>query len=119
MKREKLKQWLEPVDPLRAHEKANEKRMDLTGLWFIRGKFQEWKKGSNGSPRVLWLGGKSGSGKTILHSAAVEEVRSLHAADPAIGLAFYYCSFGDQKSQEPASILGSVLYQLSVQKPET
>ncbi|WKT49340.1 hypothetical protein QSH57_014270 [Fusarium oxysporum f. sp. vasinfectum] len=118
-KREKIREWIQPFSPKQLHAKAIKKRMESTGSWFLDGDFKAWRDGGAGSPRILWLRGKSGSGKTTtLHAAAVEQLKSYQQEDPKIGQAYFYCSFDDRESQQPLNVLGSILHQLSEQHPE-
>lgn len=83
-----LKEWLQPVDPTATQDKVMEKRLSTTGSWFIKC-FDQWQSLPSPSARVLWLHGKSGSGKTSLLSAIVDRTRSIREADPRIGLAYH------------------------------
>ena len=113
---DKIARWIAPVDPGPTHRKACKVHQEGTGTWFLRGQFALWK---NGPPKtVLCLSGKSGAGKTVVTSSAVEDIKSLSARDETIGLAFFYCAFNDAASQEPANILGSLLADLSRSKPD-
>lgn len=113
---EKIANWIAPVDPSTTHRKACNAHQEGTGTWFLHGEFESWK---NGPPRtVLCLSGKSGAGKTVMTSSAVEEIRSLVSKDEKIGFAYFYCSFNDAASQEPINILGSLLATLSLSEPK-
>ncbi|KAF5663489.1 ZDHHC-type palmitoyltransferase 6 [Fusarium circinatum] len=118
-KREKIREWIQLFNPKHLQAKAIKKRMKGTGSWFLDGDFKVWMDGGEGSPRILWLRGKSGSGKTTLHAAAIEQLKSHQQENPRTGFALFYCSFDDRESQQPLNILGSILYQLSEQYPET
>ena len=115
LEREKVREWLQPVSPLRIHDSSLSKRMAQTGKWFLQGQLQAWRDGLQDSPRIVWLRGKSGSGKTSMLSAAVEEMINVRGSDPEIGVAYFYCSFSDRDSQEPSSVLGSILFQVCEQ----
>ncbi|KAF5574265.1 ZDHHC-type palmitoyltransferase 6 [Fusarium pseudoanthophilum] len=117
-KREKIREWIQPINPKQLHAKAIRKMMTGTGSWLLDGDFKTWMDGGADSPRFLWLRGRSGSGKTTLHAAAVEKLKPVQQEDPKVGQAYFYCSFDDKESQQPLSILGSILYQLSEQHPE-
>ncbi|KAF5702752.1 ankyrin repeat-containing protein [Fusarium mundagurra] len=137
-RREKIREWIQPFSPNQLHAKAIKKRMKDTGSWFLDGDFKSWRDGGAGYPRILWLRGKcksttlpcteplflltytyvAGSGKTTLHAAAADQLKSYQQANSKIGSAFSYCSFDGRESQQPRNILGSILYQLSEQHPE-
>ncbi|EXK75970.1 hypothetical protein FOQG_19268 [Fusarium oxysporum f. sp. raphani 54005] len=117
-RREWIKEWIQPFSPKLLYAKAAEKRMESTGSWFLDGEFRVWKEGGESIPRVLWVRGKSGSGKTVLHATAVGQVGKHCQENPEVGFAFFYCSFNDRESQKPINILGSIAYQLSEQYPK-
>ncbi|KAJ9633814.1 hypothetical protein H2199_009227 [Coniosporium tulheliwenetii] len=114
---QRIRGWLQFVSSKRLHIEACKKRKAQTGLWFINRKFREWAEGQDKKAKVLWLSGRSGAGKTVLISTAVEEARALCKMNPKIGVAFFYCTYGDLHSQEPIGVLGSIAYQLSEQLP--
>ena len=51
-------------------------------------------------------------------SAAIEQVKSLNRGTPSVAVVYFYCSFDNIASQEPVSILGSFVAQLSDPFPE-
>ena len=112
---DKIARWIAPVNPEATHRKACKAHQKGTGTWFLHGEFALWK---NGPPKtVLCLSGKSGAGKTVMTSSAIEDIRSLVSQDETIGMTFFYCAFNDAASQEPVNILGSLLADLSRSKP--
>ena len=113
---DKIVEWLAPADPRPTHLKACEVHQTGTGLWFIHGYFKQWHEGPSNT--LLCLSGRSGSGKTVMMSSAVEQVNELASQDASIGLAYFYCAYNNAASQEPANILGSILVSLSRSKPE-
>ncbi|EAW10805.1 uncharacterized protein ACLA_052780 [Aspergillus clavatus NRRL 1] len=108
---EKVKEWISPVDVESAHRQARSVWQPETGSWFIRGSFKSWFASDNA--RLLFLEGKSGSGKTVLCSTTIEAIKDLIADRPSSRLAYYYCSFRSSTSQELVYLLGSLLVQLS------
>lgn len=107
---------LAPVDPTQAHREACNSRLPDTGLWLLRGhRFRTWYNGPQGS--AIWLCGKSGAGKTIIVSSAIEYTTSLAVQSSKIGVAYFYCTFNDAASQEPLNILGSIIAQLARKQP--
>jgi hypothetical protein len=109
-------QWLAPYDSAELHRKALEARQIGTGHWFLSQHFQQWVRGE--SPRILWLRGRPGVGKTSLTSAAIEELQSQKYPGPdQTVLASFYCSFTDQLSQDPKNVLGSLIAQICKARP--
>ncbi|KAE8442771.1 hypothetical protein EG329_002859 [Mollisiaceae sp. DMI_Dod_QoI] len=59
------------------HETAKKWRVEGTGEWiFRRPEYQSWDK--SGEPRVLWIEGKLGAGKTTLITSIVDSFASQH-----------------------------------------
>ncbi|BAE62433.1 unnamed protein product [Aspergillus oryzae RIB40] len=87
--RQKIREWICPFDVEVSHRKARSVCQAGTGSWFIDGPFQRWFRGQEES-RLLYLEGKSGSGKTVL------------------------CA-----SQKLIHVLGALLAQLSDRFPQT
>ena len=113
---ENIASWLGLVGPDAAHLKACNAHQKGTGNWFLHGDFKFWKDGRPNT--VLGLSGKSGAGKTVMMSSAIEELSKDVARDESIGLAYFYCAFNDVASQAPVNILGSLLASLSSKKPD-
>lgn len=110
-----IAKWLAPVDQSTIHSRAYNAHQPGTGTWFLEGQFQTWV---NGRPTVLSLTGPSGSGKSVMVSAAVERLKELLTKDSNIGLAYFYCAFNDAASQKLIIVLGSLLASLSAQRPD-
>ena len=64
-------------------------------------------------PRVLWLFGKPGSGKSVMASYLINV---LHEQE--LNRAFYFFRFGDQVKNNLTSFLLSLAWQLALQLPE-
>jgi Cdc6-like AAA superfamily ATPase len=77
------------------------------------GEFQHWLKTSNCR---LWLFGIPGAGKTVLASSVIEE--AMKQSDGENAVAFFYCDYKNQASQDPVNILGSIASHLARQNPE-
>ena len=109
--------WLAPVSSELGLSRAIEARQPGTGGWFLKhASFQKWHSGEDHS--IFWLNGKSGSGKTILLSSAVERIRELVSSTPSTAVAHFYCSYRNAKSCEPRNVFGSYIAQLCRVKPE-
>jgi hypothetical protein len=108
-----IRDWLKAPDaPIDFHS-AKSKRHVGTGLWFIKGpSFTAWL-GQPGS--FLLLSGFAGCGKTVLCSAAIEEVLSRQKSNSRIGVAYFYFTFSDESKQRASQMLRALVLQLSVQ----
>ncbi|PKX92396.1 uncharacterized protein P174DRAFT_512989 [Aspergillus novofumigatus IBT 16806] len=114
---EKIKTWICPVDFDSMHRKARSLCQAGTGAWFIHGPFQSWIA-REGKCRLLSLEGKSGSGKTVLCSTAIDAVNNSISKRPSSTVIYYYCSFHLSSSQELVYLLGALLVQLSGTCPD-
>lgn len=109
--REAVRKWLAPYDPYHFYEDAMQSFQEGTGSWFLDDVFQNWLE-SDGPP-VLWLRAGPGSGKTTLLSAAIKRAHDrAQLLSDSTALAFFYCSFTDQGSQDLHNLFGSFLAQL-------
>ncbi|KAF8490817.1 hypothetical protein F5888DRAFT_1637925 [Russula emetica] len=103
--REKLRRWLSPPNPSINHNAACSNQHDGTARWFMRGNtFDEWKK--NGS--LLWIRGNPGSGKSVLCSAIIKDIKQMRSAL----VAYYYFDFMDAAKRNIRGLLTSLLLQL-------
>jgi len=105
---EKLRTWLSPPDPSINHNTAHKTQHSGTATWLIEGDtFREWKK--NGS--LLWIRGNPGSGKSVLCSAIIEDVKKMRVTSSAL-IAYYYFDFKDASKRGLRGALTSILFQL-------
>ncbi|KAN0126398.1 hypothetical protein V8E52_000038, partial [Russula decolorans] len=108
-----LRRWLSPPDPSTNHKIACRAHHKGTATWFFeRRTYNEWK--STGSDSLLWIHGKPGSGKSILCSTIIEDVKSMCDASQA-SIAYFYFDFRDIKKQHWSDLVPSLLTQLSTQ----
>ncbi|GIC90547.1 uncharacterized protein Aud_006982 [Aspergillus udagawae] len=114
---QKIKTWICPVDFDSMHRKARSLCQPGTGAWFIHGPFKSWIA-TKSKCRLLYLEGKSGSGKTVLCSTAIEAVKDAIATRTSGQVIYYYCSFHLNSSQELVYLLGALLVQLSETCPD-
>ncbi|KAN0127634.1 hypothetical protein V8E53_014553 [Lactarius tabidus] len=109
--RESLRKWVPSPDPSTNHSVACGIQHDGSAQWFFRGRiFSEWK--STGS--LLWIYGKPGSGKSILCSAIIQDIRTLCKAGLG-SIAYFYFDFRDLEKQNRRNLLPSLLVQISAQ----
>ncbi|KAI0293761.1 caspase domain-containing protein [Russula brevipes] len=105
----KIKDWLNPPDYSINHHTAREKQHEGTTKWFIGdSRFTGWKaKGS-----LLWICGNPGSGKSVLCSAIIENVKQTQGDSSLI--AFHYFDHGDDTKHNLRGLLSSLVFQLAV-----
>ena len=68
-------------------------------------------------PRLLWLSGGPGIGKTMISSFLVEELARLAERSSQMTLAYYFCDDKDEKRRTATAILRGLLLQLLRQRP--
>ncbi|KAM6532709.1 hypothetical protein FALCPG4_005760 [Fusarium falciforme] len=101
------------ANPYSEFNTNRELRQGLTGLWLTQGsEFEEWytKPGSK-----IWCSGIPGAGKSVLAAAIIDECLQRNADNPRKALAYFFCTYRDEITQEPTSILSSLCSQLARQ----
>ena len=108
-RRKKALSQLTTIDFEANHADIASRRANLTGGWFLESaQFTSWRRHESSS--ILWCPGIPGSGKTILSSLVIDDLRVEIARDPGIGLAGNYCSYLD--IQSTMNLMGSIIRQL-------
>ena len=103
------------IDPGRSHDMSRKLRHPGTGMWLIEHPtFKDWLRSTNG---CLWLYGIPGAGKTVLASLAIDEV--LQTCTPNHAVAYFYCDYKDQATQEPHGIMGCLAQQIAKQDEQS
>ncbi|KAH9170748.1 hypothetical protein EDB89DRAFT_2243945 [Lactarius sanguifluus] len=106
--RKDLRRWVAPPDPSVNFNTASGAHHEGTAAWCTEGiTLADWK--ASGS--LLWIHGKPGSGKSILSSAIVRDIKSMSDAGSAF-LAYFYFDFKDTTKQDSRALLSSFLVQL-------
>ncbi|KAG4441669.1 hypothetical protein IFR05_002876 [Cadophora sp. M221] len=119
--RSALLDWLSSVDPSLNYNNARgkyEQGGHGTGDWLIQNNedFEKWKLATNS---LMWLNGKAGSGKSVLSSSVINHLKETHGDDPQTALAYFYFSFNDEKKQNTAGMLESIIKQICCYRPDT
>ncbi|KAI1027707.1 hypothetical protein LB504_011728, partial [Fusarium proliferatum] len=113
-----ISRWLNPSDPSVDHNKARQARHSGTGEWLLKSpQYLTWKSRNNS---FLWLSGNSGTGKTILSSTVVEDIRN--SSLPQLRnctVLYFYITFTDTQKQSIEAILRSLINQLYHSRPES
>lgn len=103
--------WLVTIDVSSQHDKARALYLKGTGQWILAyPTYVEWKEQKR---RILWLLGDPGSGKTVLLSNIVEDVKAScqRRQFEVCGWAYYYCDF-ERGHDELPHLLRWVISQL-------
>ncbi|KIJ33579.1 hypothetical protein M422DRAFT_264520 [Sphaerobolus stellatus SS14] len=107
--------WLKPPNPSDNHISISRLQYDGTKEWLIQGNlYKTWKMAS---PSSYWIDGKSGSGKSVLCSAIIDDIKDFCGSLSGVSamLAYFYCDFRDVQKQGLYGLVSSLLYQLSAQ----
>ncbi|KAM0426320.1 hypothetical protein ACHAPT_008360 [Fusarium lateritium] len=112
-KRENVLEFFTKVNPHSEFDTNRGLRHPLTGLWLTESsEFEEWYT-TPGSK--IWCSGIPGAGKSVLAAAIIDECLQRNATNPRTALAYFFCTYRDEKAQEPTSILASLCSQLARQ----
>jgi Cdc6-like AAA superfamily ATPase len=107
--------WLTSVDYGPQQTDFIKRKQDGTGQWLLDSKeFQMWLETDK---QTLFCPGIPGAGKTILTSIVVDELTTRFHKDNSIGIAYLYCNFQRQETQNIDNLLSSLLKQLSQCQP--
>lgn len=103
--------WLTPVDMSTQQKDLINRRHEGTGLWLLDSKvFNGW---IDRSKQILYCPGMPGAGKTVITAIVVDHLYNKFRNDPAVGIAYLYCSFRQQHEQKPTDLLLNLLKQLA------
>jgi hypothetical protein len=111
--------WLHPTDTASDLQKLRKDRTADTCGWLQKKEvFESWRSDTTSS--ILWVYGIPGSGKSILASYIVDQLKSKTdgAADPTPPVIFFFCSNRSESRRASTHILRSLVHQLTVQRPE-
>ncbi|KAN0129427.1 hypothetical protein V8E53_012759 [Lactarius tabidus] len=112
--RKDLRKWIAPPDPSVNFNTASETHHEGTAAWCTKGNtVVTWKE----SATLLWIHGKSGSGKSILSSVIIRDIKSMSDAG-SVFVAYFYFDFKDTEKQDSRALLSSLLVQLSTQSDQ-
>ncbi|GKT64046.1 ankyrin repeat protein [Colletotrichum tofieldiae] len=110
--RAKVLEYFLKYNPQQNYEMSRRLRHPRTGLWLTRlPQFQHWLSTPDS---CLWLKGIPGAGKTVLAGSIIEA--ALGQSTEMTPLAFFFCDYKNAKTHSPEIILGSLVYQLAIQK---
>lgn len=106
----------DPQDDLAATRSAKGDRVPSTCEWILtQDRYTAWSV--EDGPRLLWLSGGPGIGKTMISSFLVEELSRLAERSSQMMLAYYFCDDKDEKRKTATAVLRGLLLQLLRQRP--
>ncbi|KAJ5988304.1 hypothetical protein N7481_003514 [Penicillium waksmanii] len=109
----KILNWITPINYGPEQSDFLGRRQRGTGQWLLESiQFQTWKATKN---QTMFCPGMPGAGKTIISSIVIDHLDQEFQADPTIGIAYVYCNFKRQDSQNGKDLLASLLKQLAAQ----
>ncbi|KZL87691.1 ankyrin repeat protein [Colletotrichum incanum] len=112
--RARVLEYFLKYNPQQNYEMSRRLRHPSTGLWLTRlPEFQHWLYTPDSR---LWLKGIPGAGKTVLAGSIIEA--ALGQSTEMTPLAFFFCDYKNTNTHNPEVVLGSLVYQLAIQKEE-
>ncbi|KAK1702341.1 hypothetical protein BDP67DRAFT_422358 [Colletotrichum lupini] len=117
-KRKELLNWLCTVDPSVQYNAARSKHRSGTCEWLIQDN-EDFKTWETAPKSFLWLNGKAGSGKSILSSSVIKNLKEKSEENPQVALAYYFFSFGNLEQQKVTVMLSSLIGQFCARRPDT
>jgi ankyrin repeat domain-containing protein 50 len=105
--------WLSTTDSSANHNSARKLHEGDTGSWLIHSRaYSEWYDTGG---RFLWLYGIAGSGKTVLCSTLIEDVKRRTEADAKgdVAVGYFYFDFQDKTKQSTNNLVRTLIRQLS------
>ena len=106
----------DPQDDLAAIRSAKGDRVPGTCEWILTQDRYTAFLVEDG-PRLFWLSGGPGIGKTMISSFLVQELAHLAEQSLQMTLAYYFCDDKDDKRRTATAILRGLLLQLLRQRP--
>ena len=105
----RVKAWLNPTNASINYVNAAKLRHPNTGRWFLKSDRYLWLKSTSNAR--LWLCGIPGSGKTVLASTVIEDLKLDDG--PETSVIYFFFSFSDQSKQKLEDMLKSLIFQLA------
>lgn len=102
----KTTNWLSPLSFAEKQKDVYANAQSGTGQWFLQS--QQYKQWLLGKHEVLWCHGIAGSGKTVLASMVIENLRQVYKGSGEVGIACVYCEYKQKKIQTPENLLASI-----------
>ncbi|KAL7918478.1 hypothetical protein ACQKWADRAFT_316483 [Trichoderma austrokoningii] len=113
----RILEWLTPVDYGPRHRELLKRWQPETGLWLLdSAEYKTWLKTKK---RTLFCPGDVGTGKTVLTSAVINDVKMRFQNNSAVGIAYIYCNRRRQATQQVDELIASILKQLCQKLPSS
>ena len=107
--------WLQPSNSANDLRKLREARTADTGTWLLgKDEYNSWTESAQSS--ILWIYGIPGSGKSVLASYIIDNIRPKSANSEA-PLVYFFCSGRNENQRTSIHILRSLISQLQTQSP--
>ena len=88
-------------------------RAEASGDWLIRHHtFQAWLGSQH---RAFWICGSPGSGKTVLSTVVIDDLRHRIDHRPKHACAFFFCDKSDENNQSTIHVLATIIAQILAQ----
>jgi Cdc6-like AAA superfamily ATPase len=112
--RDKILQWISSSDFPSEQSDLISQRQEGTGLWFlVSQEFDQWR---DESKQTLFCPGMPGAGKTMIAAMTIDHLSKTIRSRSA-GLAYVFCNYKTQTSQNATSLLAAILKQLVQDQP--
>ncbi|TPX32270.1 hypothetical protein SmJEL517_g04590 [Synchytrium microbalum] len=106
-----LKAWLTPTDFRLTTFTLKEKRLESTRGWLLD-ELTEWKD-SVDQPRVYWLSGVAGVGKSVVAGSFADKLQQRNQL-----AAHFFCKFDEIARNDPLRVLATWAFQLASFDPD-
>ncbi|KAJ7218764.1 ankyrin repeat-containing domain protein [Mycena rebaudengoi] len=112
--REKIIDWLSPLNFFARHTNIFRTRQEGTGRWLLEDpRFRIWLLSPG---EIIWCSGIPGAGKTVLASIVVDYLRN-HLQSDGVAIAAAYLNHKESEVQSPSNILAGLWWQLVSERP--
>ncbi|KAK2799233.1 hypothetical protein FQN51_007063 [Onygenales sp. PD_10] len=113
--RETILNWIAPPRHEQKHSSASRIRVEGTGQWLLEHpNYTSWRD-DLATPNVLWCDGMQGSGKTVLMSTVIDELRH-RLSGSEVPIAFFHFDYQDQQTIQ--DLFTSLLRQMVDSLPD-
>lgn len=108
--------WLCPIDMEEVHCRVSRCRAHASGSWLLRHHtFQAWLRSQH---QAFWVSGSPGSGKTVLGTVVIDDLRHRTDQCPKHTCAFFFCDKSDENNQSAVRVLATIIAQVLAQMQE-
>ncbi|RYP46525.1 hypothetical protein DL768_007272 [Monosporascus sp. mg162] len=110
--RKRLSAWINGIDTKNTYETALQYHHSGTCEWVIQlPEYHAWISGENPGPRLMWIHGPAGFGKTFLSAWIIRHLEQQKQAP----LSYFFCVADNKLTRDPYAILQSWLTQMAQQ----